>query len=192
MFLMIDNYDSFVYNLVRYFEELGQEIVLYKNDEISIDEIKGMAIEGIVISPGPKTPMLAGISLDIIRELKGVVPIFGVCLGVQAIAVAFGGLVMKGKEPAHGVNSLVFHHGKSVFRNLKSPLLVTRYHSLVVDRESLPSCFEVTCETEDGVIMGIAHRDYPICGVQFHPEAELSECGKELLDNFIHSCKVWK
>lgn len=192
MFLMIDNYDSFVYNLVRYFRELNQDICVRRNDDITIDEIRNMDLQGIVISPGPKNPQQAGVSLQIIDEFKGRVPILGVCLGHQAIANAFGGEVIKGNEPVHGKVFKVSHNNKGVFKEIKNPLKVTRYHSLIVEKQNLPECLEVTCETEDGVIMGIRHKEYLIEGVQFHPEAELTECGHDMLKNFIKNCKVFK
>ncbi|MCY6356497.1 anthranilate synthase component II [Clostridium sp. ZS2-4] len=189
MFLMIDNYDSFVYNLVRYFGELKEDIIVYRNDEITIEDIEKMNLQGIIISPGPKNPRDAGISIDIIKNFKGKIPILGICLGHQTIGYAFGGKIVKGKRPMHGKISQVYHRGEGVFENIKNPLKVTRYHSLIVERESLPSCLSVTCETKGGVIMGLRHKEYDIEGVQFHPEAELTECGHEILRNFIERCK---
>ncbi|MCY6484690.1 aminodeoxychorismate/anthranilate synthase component II [Clostridium aestuarii] len=190
MFLMIDNYDSFVYNLVRYFEELGEDIKVYRNDKITIEDIKKMDLEGIIISPGPKDPKDAGNSIEIIKNFRGEIPILGICLGHQAIGYVFGGKIVKGERPMHGKISNVYHNNKGIFKGIKNPLKVTRYHSLVVDKESLPSCFSITCETEDGVIMGLKHKEYDIEGVQFHPEAELTECGHEILENFIKRCKI--
>ncbi|MBC8060141.1 MAG: aminodeoxychorismate/anthranilate synthase component II [Clostridiaceae bacterium] len=191
MFIMIDNYDSFVYNLVRYFEELNQNVFVYRNDKITIEEIKVLKPEGIIISPGPKSPKEAGISLQIIKEFKGKVPILGICLGHQAIAQHFGGEIIKGIVPVHGKISEVFHNGEGVFRGIVNPFKVTRYHSLVVKPSTLPSSLEVTAQTKDGVIMGIKHREYYIEGVQFHPEAELTEYGHEILENFIKEARIY-
>lgn len=189
MFLMIDNYDSFVYNLVRYFEELGERVEVRRNDSITIEEIKKLNPKGIIISPGPKNPKEAGICLDIIEEFKETIPLFGICLGHQCIAHLFGADVIRGKSPIHGKISGVTHDGKGVFKGIKNPVNVTRYHSLVVDEETLPNEIEVTAKTEEGVIMGIRHKIYKIEGVQFHPEAELTENGHEMLKNFIDICK---
>jgi para-aminobenzoate synthetase component 2 len=186
---MIDNYDSFVYNLVRYFEELSQNITVRRNDCITIEEIQNFGYRGIIISPGPGTPMDAGVSVRIIQELGGKVPILGVCLGMQSIAWAFGGNVIKGEAPMHGKVSEIFHDGRGVFEGIKSPLQVTRYHSLVVDKETLPKCLKITCQTDNGVIMGLRHSEYQIEGVQFHPEAHLTEHGHDILRNFINSCR---
>lgn len=189
MLLMIDNYDSFVYNLVRYFNELGEELVIYRNDEITIDKIKEMNISGIVISPGPKNPKEAGISLEILEKLKGVKPILGICLGHQCIGEYFGGEIIKGEKPMHGKISEVTHSGEGIFKEVKNPLKVTRYHSLEINRESYPKDLIVTAKTKDGVIMGVSHKNYPIYGVQFHPEAELTEDGHKILNNFLSICK---
>ena len=191
MLLMIDNYDSFVYNLVRYFEELDEEIIVYRNDKISIDDIKKMDISGIVISPGPKSPREAGISLEILEEFKEKLPILGICLGHQCIGHYFNGNILKGKSPIHGKISYITHNGEDLFEGIKNPLRVTRYHSLVVSKDNLPSCLEVTSETEDNVIMGIKHKDYPVYGVQFHPEAEMTEEGHTILMNFINITKKY-
>lgn len=188
MFLMIDNYDSFVYNLARYFEELNEEVIVYRNDKITLEEIERMKIKGIIISPGPKSPANAGISLDIIQHFKESIPILGICLGHQTLGYAFGAKIVRGKEPVHGKISKVFHQNAGVFKDIKNPLNVTRYHSLIIERENLPDCLTITCETEDGVIMGIRHKFYQLEGVQFHPEAELTECGYEMLNNFIKNC----
>ena len=171
MLLMIDNYDSFVYNLVRYFEELGEEIKVVRNDKITIKEIKEMNIDGIVISPGPKSPKEAGISMEIIDNFKGELPILGICLGHQCIGQYFNANVRKGKEPVHGKMFYINHNEEGLFENVKNPIRVTRYHSLIVDKDNLPSCLEITSETQDEVIMGIKHKEYEIHGVQFHPEA---------------------
>lgn len=189
MFLMIDNYDSFVYNLVRDFEELNQNVVVYKNDSVSIEEINKMNLEGIIISPGPKTPEEAGISLDIINAFKGRIPILGICLGHQVVGVAFGARIIKTQEPVHGKLSYVTHNNLGIFNGIKNPLSVTRYHSLIVEKLTLPKCLEITCETKEGVIMGLRHKKYIIESVQFHPEALLTECGKDILSNFINLCK---
>ena len=189
MFLMIDNYDSFVYNLVRYMEELGAKMLVRCHDEITLEEIETLAPEGILLSPGPKRPEDAGIMLEVIAHFQGKIPILGVCLGFQAIGQAFGGKTVKGERPMHGKLSLIHHDGQGIFAGVKNPLRVTRYHSLILDRKQLPSCFVISSETEDGVIMGIRHRRYKIEGVQFHPEAELSEAGHQLLGNFIALCR---
>lgn len=183
--LMIDNYDSFTYNLVQYLQMLNQKLVIRRNDDISIKDIKAMAPDMIVISPGPCSPDQAGISLEVIAAFKRAIPILGICLGHQSIGQAFGAKVVKAKVPVHGKVQDIIHNNKGVFRNLKNPLKVTRYHSLVLERESLPYCFEITAETMDGEIMGIRHKEYAIEGVQFHPEAILTEQGLELLGNFI-------
>jgi anthranilate synthase/aminodeoxychorismate synthase-like glutamine amidotransferase len=186
MLLMIDNYDSFVYNLVRYFKELGEEIVVYRNDKITIDKIENMNIKGIIISPGPKSPKEAGISLEIIDKFKDKLPILGICLGHQCIGHYFGAEIIKGKEPVHGKISYINHNSKNIFLNVKNPLRVTRYHSLIINRENIPNDLEIVSETDDGVIMAVKHKYYPIYGLQFHPEAEMTEEGHRLLENFIH------
>lgn len=190
MFLMIDNYDSFVYNLVRYFQELNEEIILRRNDEITIEEIEAMKPEGIIISPGPKRPEDAGLSEEIVRHFRGRLPILGICLGHQVIGHVFGADIICGKAPVHGKVHKVFHREEGLFTGLPLPFNATRYHSLIVDANTLPDCLEVTSETEDGVIMGLRHRTYPIYGVQFHPEAELTEYGHEFLMNFLQLCRV--
>ncbi|MBW9144370.1 aminodeoxychorismate/anthranilate synthase component II [Clostridium sp. CM028] len=190
MFLMIDNYDSFVYNLVRYFEELGEEILVYRNDKISFADIEKIKPEGIIISPGPKSPEYAGICMEIVENFKGSIPILGICLGHQIIGKVFGAKIIKGNEPVHGKVFEIKHSGKYVFKNIVSPMKVTRYHSLIIERESLPEVLEITSETEDGVIMGIRHKQYHIEGVQFHPEAELTEYGHEILKNFINEVRI--
>ena len=189
MLLMIDNYDSFVYNLVRDFEELGEEIIIYRNDKISIKDIESMDIDGIVISPGPKSPKEAGLSLEIIDRFKEKLPILGICLGHQCIGYYFNADIKKGNEPVHGKMFDITHNNKGLFQNVKNPLRVTRYHSLIVSRDNLPDTIEITSETEDKVIMGIKHKDYPIYGVQFHPEAEMTEEGHKILNNFINITK---
>ncbi|MEQ8153956.1 MAG: aminodeoxychorismate/anthranilate synthase component II [Clostridiaceae bacterium] len=188
MFVLIDNFDSFTYNLVRYFEELGQEIKVFRADKVDIDEVCSMNPQGIIISPGPKSPKEAENSLKTISEFKGKLPILGVCLGHQCIGYFFGAKIVKGEEPVHGKISKVYHNGSGIFKDLKSPYNITRYHSLVVEKESLPESLEITAWTADGVVMGIEHKEFPVYGVQFHPEAELTEMGHELLNNFINIC----
>lgn len=192
MFLMIDNYDSFVYNLIRYFEELNEEVIIYRNDKITLKEIEDMDLEGIIISPGPKSPTEAGLSLDIIDRFKSDIPILGICLGHQCIGHYFGGNIIKGKEPIHGKISYIEHNGEDIFKNVKTPLRVTRYHSLIIDNKSIPDSLEITSKTEDDVIMGIRHKNYNIYGLQFHPEAEMTEEGYTMLKNFIDICKKYK
>ncbi|RNF28638.1 anthranilate synthase component II [Massilia aurea] len=185
MLLMIDNYDSFTYNIVQYFGELGEDVRTVRNDEITLEQIAAMKPDRICISPGPKAPKDAGISLDILREFKGKLPILGVCLGHQAIGEAFGGNVIRAKQVMHGKTSSIAHIGEGVFTDLPSPFTVIRYHSLAIERSSLPSCLEVTAWTDDGEIMGVRHKDYDIEGVQFHPESILSEHGHALFKNFL-------
>ncbi len=189
MLLMIDNYDSFVYNLMRYFAELDQEVMIVRNDKITLEEIEKIKPSGIIISPGPKSPKDAGISLEILEKFKGEIPILGICLGHQCIGHYFGSQVVKGEKPVHGKISYIKHNGSGVFKEIKNPLRVTRYHSLVVDSKMLGEDLEVTAETEDGVIMGLRHKQYEIHGVQFHPEAEMTEEGHALLNNFIKITK---
>ncbi len=186
MLLMIDNYDSFTYNLVQYFGELGARVEVRRNDAVDIAGIETLSPERICISPGPCTPMEAGISLAAIRHFAGRVPILGVCLGHQAIGQAFGGQVIRAQRVMHGKTSSVFHAGVGVFAGLPDPFTATRYHSLVVAREKLPECLEITAWTEEGEIMGLRHRSLPVEGVQFHPESILSEHGRDLLANFLH------
>lgn len=185
MILVIDNYDSFTYNLVQYLGGLGCEIEVYRNDKITVEEIRSLAPEKILISPGPKDPVDAGISLKVIEELGGEIPILGVCLGHQSIGHAFGGKVIRAERLMHGKTSLIHHDGKTVFAGIPSPFTATRYHSLIVERESLPEVLEISAWTDEGEIMGIRHKEYPIEGVQFHPEAILTEHGKQLLKNFL-------
>ena len=192
MILVIDNYDSFTYNLVQYLGELGQtfpvaaDIQVFRNDQITLEQIRALAPDGILISPGPGTPDDAGISLEIIRELGPTMPILGVCLGHQSIGQVFGGTITAAAELMHGKTSLVTHNSQGVFAGLENPLTATRYHSLVVARESCPDCLEITAWVEDGTIMGLRHRQYPhIQGVQFHPESVLTQAGKQLLQNFL-------
>ena len=185
MLLMIDNYDSFTYNLVQYFSELGQEVIVKRNDKISLKEITNLNPEFLVLSPGPCTPNEAGLSLDIVNNFKGKIPILGVCLGHQTIGQAFGGKITHAKTIMHGKTSDIHHINKGVFKGLSNPFTATRYHSLVIDRESLPDCFEITAWTDDEEIMGICHKELFIEGVQFHPESILSEHGHDLLRNFV-------
>lgn len=185
MFLMIDNYDSFVYNLVRYFEELGEQVEIFRNDEITIEFIEKIRPEGIIISPGPKNPDDSGICTEVVHHFKGKIPILGICLGHQIIAQYFGGKIEKGTTPMHGKLSKVIHRNEGIFKGIKNEFNVTRYHSLVVSYDGFPSCLRITAKAEDGTIMGIKHRRYCIEGVQFHPEAELTEYGHELLQGFI-------
>jgi anthranilate synthase component 2 len=185
MLLMIDNYDSFTYNLVQYFGELGEDVRTVRNDEITLDEIVAMKPERICISPGPCTPHEAGVSIPVLQQLGGKLPILGVCLGHQAIGAAFGGKVIRAKEVKHGKTDLLHHTGVGVFRDLPNPYTVTRYHSLAIERESLPDCLEVTAWTNDNEIMGVRHKTFDIEGVQFHPESILTEHGHQLLQNFL-------
>ena len=184
MILLIDNYDSFVYNLARYLEELGRQTRVYRNDATTIDDIRRLAPEAIVLSPGPCDPDRAGISLEVVRELAGEVPILGVCLGHQTIGAAFGGEIVRGK-PVHGRASRIIHDGDGIFRGLPNPFRVARYHSLVISPKELPEELEVSATTEDGVIMAVRHRAHAIDGIQFHPESVLTEHGHRLLANFL-------
>jgi anthranilate synthase/aminodeoxychorismate synthase-like glutamine amidotransferase len=185
MILMIDNYDSFTYNLVQYLGELGADVRVYRNDQISMAEIQRLAPSKIVISPGPCTPTEAGISCDVIREFAGRVPLLGVCLGHQCIGEVFGGEIVRAPALFHGKTSMIYHDGKTIFRGLPRPFEATRYHSLVIRRETLPDCLELSAETDDGVIMGVRHRELLVEGVQFHPESILTREGKKLLANFL-------
>jgi anthranilate synthase component 2 len=185
MLLMLDNYDSFTYNLVQYFGELGEAVAVFRNDEITCDEIARLAPERICISPGPCSPTEAGISLEVLKRFGGQVPILGVCLGHQAIGHAFGGKVIRAMTLMHGKTAAIEHSGVGVFAGLPNPFTATRYHSLAVERESLPSCLEITAWTADGEIMGLRHRTMAVEGVQFHPESIASEYGHELLKNFL-------
>ena len=190
MLLMIDNYDSFSYNLVQYCGELGADVHVYRNDQITVDEIAKLKPEHIVISPGPCTPNQAGISMDVIRRFKSEIPILGVCLGHQAIGQVFGGDVVHAREVMHGKTSPIHHLGKDVFTGIENPFTATRYHSLVIKKETVPDCLEITAWTEKDdksmdEIMGVRHKEYPISGVQFHPESILTEHGHDLLKNFL-------
>ncbi|MEC9019586.1 MAG: aminodeoxychorismate/anthranilate synthase component II [Nitrospinota bacterium] len=187
MILMIDNYDSFTYNLVQYMGELGADIQVKRNDCITIPDIESLKPEKIVISPGPCTPAKAGISVEVIKRFAGKVPVLGVCLGHQSVGAAFGGEIIKAGKLMHGKTSEVRHDGKTLFKNLPNPFTATRYHSLVLNRKTLPDCFEITAESEDNEIMGIRHKDLSVEGVQFHPESILTPNGKDLLKNFIEN-----
>lgn len=183
--LMIDNYDSFTYNLVQYLGELGQDVHVFRNDEIGLEQVAALKPSHIVISPGPCTPNEAGVSVPLINEFGGKIPMLGVCLGHQSIGQAFGGRIVHAKQLMHGKTSLIRHKNEGVFKDLPDPYTATRYHSLVIERETLPDCLEVTAWTDDGEIMGVRHKTLPIEGVQFHPESILTEHGHELLNNFL-------
>ena len=185
MILLLDNYDSFTYNLAQYLGELGCTLEVHRNDKISVEQIARLKPEKIVISPGPCTPQEAGISVELVQKLAEKFPILGVCLGHQAIGAAFGAKIIRTPKLFHGKTSEIEHDGKGIFRSLPNPFTATRYHSLIVDRKSLPHELEVSAETKDGVIMGLRHREYEVDGVQFHPESVLTESGKQLLSNFL-------
>jgi anthranilate synthase/aminodeoxychorismate synthase-like glutamine amidotransferase len=185
MLLMIDNYDSFTYNLVQYLSELGEEVRVFRNDQITLDEIRRLHPSKIVISPGPCTPNEAGISLELIKEFAGKIPILGVCLGHQAIGQAFGGKIVRAPRIMHGKTSPIHHDQKTIFSGLSNPFEATRYHSLVIEPQSFPDCLEISARTQEGEIMGVRHKEYPIEGVQFHPESILTVEGKKLLKNFL-------
>jgi anthranilate synthase/aminodeoxychorismate synthase-like glutamine amidotransferase len=185
MLLAIDNYDSFTYNLVQYLGELGEDIRVFRNDKITVRDIETLKPEMIVISPGPCTPNEAGISIDVIRHFAGKVPILGVCLGHQSIGAAFGGDIIRASRPMHGKESLIHHDGKTIFEGLPSPFKATRYHSLLIKKETLPDCLEMTAWTDQGEIMGVRHKEFIVEGVQFHPESILTTVGKDLLRNFL-------
>ncbi len=185
MLIMIDNYDSFTYNLVQYFGELGETVEVFRNDKISIPDIATMKPECLIISPGPGRPVNAGISLEVIRHFKGLIPILGVCLGHQCIGEAFGGAIVSAPRLMHGKTSPIHHYGQGIFDGLANPFEATRYHSLVIDKKSLPDCLTISAWTEEEEIMGVSHRDHLICGVQFHPESILTREGKLLLKNFL-------
>lgn len=191
MLLMIDNYDSFTYNLVQYLGELGEETHVYRNNKITPEEIRALRPAGIVISPGPGSPERAGISVEVVRELGGSIPILGVCLGHQAIGYAFGGKISRAAQIMHGKISSIHHDGKTIYRELSNPFSATRYHSLLVERENLPDCFEISAWTENGEIMGLRHRTLLIEGIQFHPESILTQGGRDLLRNFLLRCKIF-
>ncbi|MBI4754274.1 MAG: aminodeoxychorismate/anthranilate synthase component II [Betaproteobacteria bacterium] len=185
MLLMIDNYDSFTYNLVQYLGELGEDVRVFRNDQITLEQVGAMAPERVVISPGPCSPAQAGISVALIREFAGRFPILGVCMGHQSIGAAFGGDIVHARQLMHGKTSPIHHRGVGVFRGLPDPLIATRYHSLAIARDTLPACLEITAWTDDGEIMGVRHRELAVEGVQFHPESILTQHGHDLLRNFI-------
>ncbi|WNR44796.1 aminodeoxychorismate/anthranilate synthase component II [Paenibacillus roseipurpureus] len=185
MILVIDNYDSFTYNLVQYLGEIGEEIIVRRNDEIDLAGVEALKPDHILISPGPCTPNEAGISLSLIDHFKGIIPIFGVCLGHQSIGQAFGGDVIRAERLMHGKTSEIFHDGKTLFEGLPSPFIATRYHSLIVKKETLPDCLEISAETAEGEIMALRHKEYPIEGVQFHPESIITQHGHQMLRNFL-------
>jgi anthranilate synthase/aminodeoxychorismate synthase-like glutamine amidotransferase len=185
MVFVLDNYDSFTYNLVQYMGELGAEMTIRRNDELSVDEVEAIEPERILLSPGPCTPQEAGISIELVRRFAGKVPVLGVCLGHQAIGAAFGGDVVRAPQLMHGKTSEVSHDGKTIFSGLQSPMTCTRYHSLIVSEKGLPDELEVTARTADGTIMGLRHREFPVEGVQFHPESVLTQDGKRLIKNFL-------
>ena len=185
MIIVIDNYDSFTFNLVQYLGELGQEVKVFRNDEVSVADIVRLKPKRLVISPGPCTPLEAGVSVELIKTLGSDLPILGVCLGHQSIGYAFGASVVRGKEPVHGKTSVINHNGRGLFEGIPQSFVATRYHSLIIDKTLMPDCLEITAWTDDGVIMGIKHRDYGLHGVQFHPESILSENGYAILKNFL-------
>jgi len=185
MFVLIDNYDSFTYNLFHYLGELGAAVDVRRNDQVTVDEVMALHPQGIILSPGPCDPDRAGICLPLIEAASGKLPVLGVCLGHQAIGQVFGGMVVRGPVPMHGKLTAVHHRGEGIFQDIPTPFMATRYHSLVVARDSLPDCLDVTAETENGLIMGVAHKTLPIHGVQFHPESIASEHGHRLLGNFL-------
>jgi anthranilate synthase/aminodeoxychorismate synthase-like glutamine amidotransferase len=185
MLLMIDNYDSFTYNLYQYFSELGEEVSVFRNDKISIQEIERLKPSRIVVSPGPSTPQQAGISIEVIKHFGSLLPILGVCLGHQCIGAGYGGVVTRANKIMHGKSSLIHHNNQGVFAGLPVPFSAIRYHSLAVQRDTLPDCLDVTAWTDDGTIMGLRHKSFPIEGIQFHPESFMTQYGKELLSNFL-------
>ncbi len=192
MILMIDNYDSFTFNLVQYLNGLNEDVLVRRNDSLTVEDIKELDPDMIVLSPGPCTPNEAGVCIDVVKEFKGEIPILGICLGHQTIGQVFGGNVVRGDAPVHGKVYPINHTDKGVFKGLNNPLNVTRYHSLIVDKDTLPECLEITAETEKGEIMGFRHKEYMVEGVQFHPEAILTEQGMELLNNFLEQAKKFK
>jgi anthranilate synthase component 2 len=190
MYILIDNYDSFTYNLYHYLVELGVDVKVWRNDQISVEDVISKAPRGIIVSPGPCSPNEAGICLDLVKAAKGKVPVLGVCLGHQSIGQAFGGEVVRAPYVMHGKTSMMSHKGTDIFKGLPSPYLATRYHSLIIDRSTLPDCFEVTAESDDGLIMGLRHKNHDLYGVQFHPESIASDHGHALLKNFLDICEA--
>jgi anthranilate synthase/aminodeoxychorismate synthase-like glutamine amidotransferase len=190
MILMIDNYDSFTYNLVQYLGQLGEEVAVHRNDAITLDEIASMNPEAIFLSPGPCSPDQAGITMDVVRRFHRSVPLMGVCLGHQAIGQAFGGRVVRAGKIMHGKTSPILNDGRTIFRGLPSPFPAGRYHSLIVERETLPGCLEVSAETDEGEIMGLRHREWPVEGIQFHPESILTPSGKRIIRNFLDGMRT--
>lgn len=186
MILMIDNYDSFTYNLVQYLQQMGREVAVYRNDEITVAEIENMDVEAIFLSPGPCSPKEAGVTVEIVRRFHQTIPIMGVCLGHQAIGFAFGGEVVRADKVMHGKSSPISNDGRTIFQGLPDPFTAGRYHSLIVKRDTLPACLEVTAETAEGEIMGLRHREYPVEGIQFHPESILTPQGKRIIRNFLN------
>ena len=185
MILMIDNYDSFTYNIVQYIGQLGEEVLVRRNDKISLDDIRRLNVDAIVLSPGPCTPEKAGISVDVIDHFHKTIPIFGVCLGHQAIGFFFGADVVRAERIMHGKTSKVINDGKTIFERVPNPFVAGRYHSLILKRDSIPSCLEISAETKEGEVMGVRHREYPVEGVQFHPESVLTPNGKRIIKNFL-------
>lgn len=192
MIVMIDNYDSFTFNLVQYLAEMGERLVVIRNDELTVKDVMNMKPDRIVISPGPGRPEDAGISIDLIKEAAGAIPVLGVCLGHQSIGEAFGGKVIHAGILVHGKTSQIFHDGKTIFSGIPNPFTATRYHSLIVEKETLPSCLEISAETQDGLIMAVRHREFPVEGVQFHPESILTSEGKAILRNFLGADRLDK
>jgi len=190
MIVVIDNYDSFTYNLVQYLGEMVTDVRVFRNDQVTLEAVLGLKPDAVVISPGPCTPNEAGISSPLVAALAGKVPVLGVCLGHQCIGAAFGGRVIRGREPVHGKTSEIRHDGRTIYAGVESPLVGTRYHSLIVERETLPKVLEVSAELADGTIMGLRHKELPIEGVQFHPESVLTSSGKDVLRNFLRIAKV--
>ncbi len=186
MILMIDNYDSFTYNLVQYLSSLGQKVEVFRNDKISIDKIRTLKPRKLVISPGPGRPEDAGISCDVIRNFAGKIPLLGVCLGHQCIGYVYGGKIIRSKKLMHGKTSKIYHDKKDIFKDIANPFEATRYHSLIVEKKSLPGCLKITAWTKEGEIMGLRHKKYPVWGVQFHPESVLTKSGMDILSNFIN------
>ncbi|MCK9556015.1 aminodeoxychorismate/anthranilate synthase component II [bacterium] len=185
MILLIDNYDSFTYNIVQYIGELGYTPLVYRNDKISVEDVEKIKFEKLIISPGPCTPREAGISVELIRKMSGKKPILGVCLGHQCIGEAFGGKIVRADKLMHGKTSMIYHNGKDIFENVENPFIATRYHSLVIGKDSVPDCLDITAVTKEKEIMAVKHRKFPVWGVQFHPESVLTKEGKKIINNFL-------